>query len=127
VFGVLVVVASLTIGVCVVLAPSEGAVGLAIAICVALVTQNLLNQWALRGAIGSRFIDREAWLCYAIIAAGAGLLWGFQLFVSRGVVPDVAAAIVVSVAVLAGSRRALQLRETFPELARIPVLGRFIS
>ncbi|HEU5043014.1 MAG TPA: oligosaccharide flippase family protein [Nocardioidaceae bacterium] len=125
--GVNVVVAALNIGLCLVLAPTDGAVGVAIANCVALVTQNLLNQWALRGAIGSRFIDREAWLCYAIIAAGAGLLWGFQLFVSRGVVPDVAAAIVVSVAVLAGSRRALQLRETFPELARIPVLGRFIS
>ncbi|HET7356785.1 MAG TPA: oligosaccharide flippase family protein [Nocardioidaceae bacterium] len=125
--GVNVTVAALNIGLCLVLAPQLGALGVAVANCVALVTQNALNQWALRAAIGTRFIDREAWLCYAIIAAGAGVLWAFQLIVSPGVVPSIAAAIVVSVAVLAGSRRALQLRETFPELARIPVLGRLIS
>ena len=122
-----VIVAALNIGLCLALAPAHGAVGVAIANCVALVTQNVLNQWALRGAIGSRFIDREAWLCYTIIAAGAGALWAFRLLVSPGVVLCVAAAIVVSAAVLAGSRHALQLRETFPELARIPLLGRFLS
>lgn len=124
--GVNVTVAALNIGLCLLLAPRYAAVGIAVANCIALVTQNVLNQWALRGAIGTRFIDREAWLCYAIIAAGAGALWAFQLLVSPGVVLSVAAAIVVSAAVLAGSRHALQLRETFPELARIPILGRFI-
>lgn len=125
--GVNVVVAALNIGLCVALAPRFAAVGVAVANCVALITQNVLNQWALRGALGTGFIDREAWVCYGIIVAGAAVLWTFQLLVSPGIVLSVAAAVVVSTAVLAGSRRALQLGETFPELLRIPVFGRLIS
>jgi O-antigen/teichoic acid export membrane protein len=125
--GVNVTVATLNIGLCLALAPHYSAVGIAVANCVALITQNLLNQWALRGAIGTRFVDREAWTCYSIIVVAGAALWAFELLVSPGIVASVAAAVVVSAAVLAGSRRALQLRETFPELARIPVLGRLVG
>jgi len=125
--GVNVVVTILNIGICLALAAPYGAVGVAVANCVALITQNVLNQWALRGAIGTRFVDREAWVCYSIIVAGAAVLWVFRLLVSPGIVLSLAAAVVVSAAVLAGSRRALQLGETFPELSRIPLFGRLIS
>ena len=125
--GVNVTVAVLNIGLCLLLAPHYSAVGIAVANCAALITQNVLNQWALRGAIGTRFIDRAAWTCYAIIVVAGAALWAFDLLVSPGIVLSAAAAVVVSAAVLAGSRRALQLGETFPELAHIPVLGRLVG
>ena len=87
----------------------------------------MLNQWALRGAIGTRFIDREAWTCYSIIVVAGAALWALELLDSPGIVLSAVVAAVVSAAVLAGSRRALQLSETFPELARIPVLGRLVG
>lgn len=124
--GVNVVIAVLNIALCFVLAPRFAALGVAAAGSFALVVQNLLNQWALRGALRTAFIPREFRFCYAMIVVGAAALWGFQL-VSPGPVAGVAAAAVVSLLVLVGSRRALQLADTFPELRRIPLVGRLIT
>jgi O-antigen/teichoic acid export membrane protein len=119
-------VAVLNIALCFLLAPEFAAVGVAGANCIALVSQNFLNQWALRGSIGTRFIDRECWGCYALIATGTLLLWGFQVLVDPGITLSLTAAAVVSLAVLLGSQPALQLSATFPELRRIPFVGRMI-
>ena len=119
-------VAVLNIGLCFVLAPQFAAVGVAGANCIALISQNLLNQWALRGSIGTRFIDRSCWTCYALIVLGALLLWGFQVLVDPGILLSVVAAAVVSLGVFLGSQPALQLSATFPELRRVPLLGRLI-
>lgn len=124
--GVNLFVAALNIGLCVLLAPRFVAAGVAAANCIALVTQNLLNQWALRSSIRTRFIDRACLRCYAVIAVGTAGLWGFQLLVSPGLIVGILAAAVMSCVVLLASRRALQLSETFPELRRIPVMGRMI-
>jgi len=119
--GVNLFVAVLNIGLCFLLAPGEGAVGVATANCVALVGQNLINQWALRGAIGTRLIDRSCWGCYGLIVAGTALLWVFQITVHPGIVLSLLAGSVVSLIVLVGSQSALQLASTFPELLRLPV------
>jgi len=124
--GVNVFIAILNIGLCLLLAPPFAALGVAAANAIALVAQNLLNQWALRGALQTGFIARGSLLCYALIVAGSALLWGFELLATPGIAASVAAAAVVSLAVLVGSRRALQLADTFPELLRVPLLGRVI-
>jgi hypothetical protein len=89
--------------------------------CVALVGQNLVNQWALRGSIGTRLIDRSCWGCYGLIVAGTALLWVFQVTVHPGIVLSLLVASLVSLVVLVGSQSALQLASTFPELLRLPV------
>ena len=119
-------VAVLNIGLCFLLAPGFAAVGIAAANCIALVSQNFLNQWALRGSIGTRFVDRGCWTCYALIASGALLLWGFQVLVDPGILLSLVAGAAVSLAVLFGSQPALQLSATFPELRRVPLFGRMI-
>jgi hypothetical protein len=53
-------------------------------------------------------------------------LWGFQVLTSPNLLVSVAVAAVVSLVVLTLSRQALELKETFPELGRIPVLRWFI-
>lgn len=124
--GVNLFMAGLNIGVCFALAEQLGAVGIAVANCVALISQNLINQWALRSAIRTRFIPRECWFCYLLIVGGAALLWLFEVTLSPGIVFSVLAAVVVSAVVFLGSQRALRLADTFPELLRVPVVGRFV-
>jgi O-antigen/teichoic acid export membrane protein len=125
--GVNVVTALTNIGVYILLAPRFAAVGIAIGNCSALLVQNLLNQWALRMAIGTSFIDRGYRACYLSIVGGAVALWGFEALVSPGLLVSLAAGAATSLLVLLGSRRALHLGSTFPELLRVPLLGRIVQ
>jgi O-antigen/teichoic acid export membrane protein len=120
--GVNVFVASLNIGLSFLVAERYGAVGVAAANLTALVVQNLINQWALRGALGTALIDRSCLRCYVTILACALGLWAFQVVVEPGLVVGVAAAAVASLVVLVASRSAIELGDTFPELQRVPIV-----
>jgi O-antigen/teichoic acid export membrane protein len=120
--GVNAFVAVLNVGVSFALVRPLGAVGIATANLVALVVQNLLNQLALRRALGTAFIDRSCIRCYLAIVAAAAGLWAFRELADPGLVASILAAAVASVLVLAASRRAMELGETFPELRRVPLL-----
>ncbi len=124
--GVNLFMASLNIGLCFALADALGAVGIAIANCAALTAQNVINQWGLRRSIDTGFVPRECWSCYLQIVGGAALLWLFALVVAPGIFLSVLAAGLVSAVVFFGCQRSLQLAETFPELQRIPLLGRVV-
>ncbi len=117
-----VLVAALNIALSLLLVQEYGAVGVAAANLAALVVLNLVNQWALRKAIGTAFIDRSALRCYAVIFACAVALWAFQALVHPPLIVGVAAAAVASLLVLLASRRAIELADTFPELQRMPLL-----
>jgi O-antigen/teichoic acid export membrane protein len=119
VVNVLVVVVN--IGVCFLLVPQFAAVGAAAANCAALLVQNVLNQVALRRCLGTGFVDRQYLPSYALIIGAAGVLWAFQLL-GLGLLVGLAAAVVTSLVVLVGTRRVLELGDTFPELRRVPVL-----
>jgi O-antigen/teichoic acid export membrane protein len=124
--GVNVFIAVLNIALCFAFAPELAAVGIALANCIALTAQNVLNQWALRGSLDTRFLDRSCWTCYALILAGTLLLAVFEWLVAPGIVLGVVVAAVVSLIILWGSQPALQLSATFPELRRVPLLGRLV-
>ena len=124
--GVNIFIAVLNIALAFALAPAYGAIGVAGANCAALLIQNFLNQWRLRPDLRSRFIDPSCWSCYGIIALGSVALWGFGVAVNPGFVVALLVAAAVSVLVLWGSQSAMQLGSTFPELRRLPLLGRFV-
>lgn len=126
VVGVNVFTALFNIGLCLLLAPPYAAVGVAAANCLALVGQNLLNQWGMRRDLRSRFIDHQCRAAYATIVLCAGALWAFQVVVDPSLLSGALAVAATSVIVVFFSRRALQLVDTFPELARIPVVGRLL-
>ena len=117
-----VLVAALNIGLSLLLVQKYGAVGVAAANLAALVVQNVVNQWALRRAIGTTFIDRGAVRCYAVIFACAVALWVFQVLVQPPLIVGVAVAAVASFLVLLAGRSAIELGDTFPELQRMPML-----
>lgn len=120
--GVNVFVAVLNVGLSFVLVPHLAAAGAAVANCAALVAQNVLNQWALRQSIGTAFIDRAYLSCYLIIFGCSAALWAFQLLATPGLIVSLTVATVISLVVLFATRNALQLADTFPELARLPVV-----
>jgi O-antigen/teichoic acid export membrane protein len=124
--GVNVFVAVLNIALCFLLVQRYGAAGIASANLTALVAQNLLQQCALRRAIGTAFIDRRCVRCYLVILACAAALWAFQQLVDPGPLLGLAAAAVASLAVLLASRGAIELADTFPELRRVPIVRRLV-
>jgi len=125
--GVNICTAVVNVGLCFLLAPRYGAVGVAAANCAALVSQNLLNQLALRRSLSTGFIDRECRRTYAAIVAGAAALWAFDRLFRPDFLTGFVAAAVVSLVVLGVARRMLRLTDTFPELLRVPVVGRLLS
>jgi O-antigen/teichoic acid export membrane protein len=122
--GVNTLIAVVDVALCFLLAPRFAAVGVAVANSVALITQNLLNQWALRRSIRSAFVDRGCRTVYLVIVGVAAALWGLEALLSPGPVVALVTAALGSMLVLVVSRRALRLLDTFPELARVPFLGR---
>ncbi len=108
------------------LIPAHGALGAAWGTAGTVVGYNLLKHWALRRATGVELLPRRYRSVYATVgAASLGLLVTASL--DLPVVPALAVAVAGSAAVLWIGRRELAVDALFPELLRIPLLGRFIA
>ena len=125
--GVNVVVAVLNIALGFMLVPTLAAAGVAIANCVTLVVQNVLNQIALRGSLHTGFIDRSFLRCYVIIAVCTALMWGLQVTFHPGLILSVAVAAAGSLVVLLANKRVLDLPTIFPEILQIPLARRLLQ
>jgi O-antigen/teichoic acid export membrane protein len=125
--GVNVFCAVLNVALGFLLVPHLAAAGVAIANCVTLIVQNVLNQLALRSCLNTSFIDRAYLRCYGIIAACTAALWLLQVALHPGVVFSVALAGVGSLLVLMLNKRTLDLPSTFPELMKIPIARRLLQ
>jgi O-antigen/teichoic acid export membrane protein len=117
-----VVAAAVNIAISLLLVERYGAMGIAVAVLATLVVQNVLNQWALRRALGTSFIDRRCVWPYLAIVLATAVLWLLQVFAEPGLLIGLPAIAVASLVVLVVSRSALDLHESFPELGRVPVL-----
>lgn len=115
-----------TLGLALWLVPRHGALGAALAAAGALIFQNLLSQAGLRGAAGIRIFEWRFASLYALLGTGAAFLLLVQRFLEPPLWIGAALAALVSAGILAGSRRRLELGETFPELLRVPGLGRLL-
>ena len=109
------------------LIPRLGAVGVAIANGVTLACMNLLNQAGLGRGIGVPLFERRYARLYGVIAVGAAALAAVQAVVEPPFAASVVLAAVTSLLVLRLNRGLLDLEGTFPELRRIPLLGRLVG
>ena len=101
--------------------PRLGALGAAIATATTLVVHNVLKQAALRRFAGVRAVALDyAPIYFAIALAALGLL--ATQTVVHSAVASFALGAIAAAGVLLVSRRILRVRETFPELLRVPVL-----
>ena len=118
-------VAVLNLALSALLVPKYGAGGVAVANTAALVVQNLLNQLAMRSLTGA-LPDRAHARPYLLIALLVALLGAVELLLAPPFVVAFVLSAVASLALLVASRRVLRLDTTFPELAKVPVLGRLV-
>ncbi len=118
--------ALLNIALSVALIPLYGVLGAAVSSCVTLVLQNLACQAGLRGALETAFISPGSLPAYASIAGAILTLWAVQLLWSPGIFIAVALTSAVSLSLVAVNRRLLQLSSYFPEVRKLPVVGRHL-
>jgi O-antigen/teichoic acid export membrane protein len=114
--------AVVTIIVSFVLIPRYGALGAAISTCGTLILQNVLYQIGVMLHTGIGWFSWDLLKVYLIIVLGwAGLLLLPPLSISFVV------AAFVSLVVFLLSRKLLDIRRMFPELLRLPLMGRIFS
>jgi O-antigen/teichoic acid export membrane protein len=117
----------LALGMCVTLIPRWGALGAAVAICTSTVVQKVMFQAIMRATTGvgtlrwpyARFYLGTAALVLALVLVE--WVWGPPLVVGLGIA---AAAYML---LLRGNRSLLDAHETFPEMSRVPLLGRLLA
>ncbi|HZM15512.1 MAG TPA: oligosaccharide flippase family protein [Candidatus Krumholzibacteria bacterium] len=106
------------------LVPRFGAMGTGIATAGALLLHNVLKQWGLRAA-GIGFFEWRYLPVYIVIVIGALGLFLAQLVIDNFFILLPAAAL-VSFLVLAFTKHELAIKDTFPELLKLPIVGAFL-
>ncbi|HKZ01013.1 MAG TPA: flippase [Pyrinomonadaceae bacterium] len=115
-------VAILSIIVSLILIPRYGALGAAISVSGTLVAQNVLYQIGIMFGTGVGWFSRDHFKVYLIIA----LAWFGLLLLPPLSISFVVAAL-VSLLVFRLNRRSLDIERTFPELLRLPLMGRIFG
>ncbi len=108
------------------LIPPFGALGAAWGTAASIAFYNVLKHWALRRAAGVEVLTSRYRSVYVTIGvASAALAAGAAVELS--LVPATALVAVTTAAVLWIGRRTLSVDAMFPELLRVPLLGRFVA
>lgn len=115
------------LGLALLLIPLYGALGAGIAVGGTMIGQNIANQLVLASTMRAHGEPRTRYLRpYLVIAAVAAALALVHLVLDPGILGALAAVLVGSLVVLRLSRRWLHLTDTFPELLKVPGLGRLV-
>lgn len=114
------------------LIPRYGVMGAAIATTAAVVLHNVLNHAGLLWRTDIDFLQWRCWRVYLTVLVAVLTLSLVSALLDRSAaamaVPIMVVLVVlVSVAVVRINRHSLHLEETFPELARVPLLRRLFS
>jgi len=119
--------AILALGLNLVLISRYGALGAALATTGILLIQNLLVHLGLRRILDGLPFPSTHRKAYVWVACGAGILLAVQSLLNPPLIVSVAIGMATSLVVLMRNRDVLMLGDTFPELAKIPFLGKIIG
>jgi O-antigen/teichoic acid export membrane protein len=122
VIGVVVLLA-----VSVVLIPSMGALGAGIGTAAGQLTYTLLNQAFVRIAVGVDSVDLEHSGFYLMMIVVFGAFLAVRVMAPANLWIITPVVLIGVLAVFLMARRSLSVGDTFPELARIPLLGRILG
>jgi O-antigen/teichoic acid export membrane protein len=110
------------------LIPRYGAVGAAVATSAGMITQNLLRQLTLRLAgSGISFFEKRVVSFFLVLGMSAISLYLIQLFTPNNIYVAITLALTVSTFVLWLVKKHLKIADTFPEILRLPVVGRLLA
>lgn len=104
------------------LIPRYGALGAAVSSTVTMVVYNVLNHLGLLLGTGINLFEKRSVTVYVSIVVGAAALLLLDSLLHPHVVVSIAAAALVSVALLRINRRALDVQNMFPEVLRLPLV-----
>jgi O-antigen/teichoic acid export membrane protein len=110
------------------LIPRYGAVGAAVATSAGMITQNLLRQlslWLAGGGIS--FFEMRFASFFLVLGSSATGLYLIQLFTSNNIYVALTLALTVSTFVLWLLKKHLKIADTFPEILRVPIVGRLLA
>jgi len=127
IFIVDLIVTVVTIGVYWMVIPRYGAMGAAVATCVTLIAQNLFYQIGLKLQTDVSLFQWRYLRVYLTIILGAAGVVLFQLFLNPPIYVDFGIAALISLLILRINHQALNVRETFPEILRFPLVHWFLS
>jgi O-antigen/teichoic acid export membrane protein len=104
-----------------------GAVGAAVATSAGLIMGDFLRQLSLWLAGGISFFEKRFASFFLVLGSSAVSLYLFQLFAPNNIYVALTLAFAVSTFVLWLVKKHLKIADTFPELLRIPVVGRLLA
>lgn len=122
-----VAMAILNIGVNLVLIPRFGPLGAAIGTTATLMLHNVLKQLGLWRYTGFGVFERQYVYLYASLLAIAVLLAGVQMLLPANLPIALAVASGAGLAAFWANRGILEVESLFPELSRLPILGRLLG
>jgi O-antigen/teichoic acid export membrane protein len=110
------------------LIPRYGAVGAAVATSAGMITQNLLRQLTLwLAGSGISFFEKRVVSFFLVLGMSAISLYLVQLFTPNNIYVAITLALTVSTFVLWLVKKHLKIADTFPEILRLPVVGRLLA
>jgi O-antigen/teichoic acid export membrane protein len=110
------------------LIPRYGAVGAAVATSTGLIVQNLLRQlslWLAGGGIS--FFERRLASFFLVLGLSTISLYLIQLFTPNNIFVALTLALTVSAFVLWLVKKHLKIADIFPEILRLPIVGRLLT
>jgi O-antigen/teichoic acid export membrane protein len=127
IFIVDLIVTVVTVVVYWVLIPRYGAMGAALATSGSLIAQNLFYQIGLKLQTGVSFFQPRYLQVYLTIVLGATGVVLLQLLINPPIYIDFGIAALISLLILRINHKALNVRQTFPEILRFPLAHRFFG
>jgi O-antigen/teichoic acid export membrane protein len=119
--------ALVNVGINLLLIPRYGALGAAIGTCGTMVAHNILKQLGLLFGTGINLFEWRHLKVYLVIALSTLGLLLVQLTMSTNIYIGTVLAALVSLLVLALTRKSLAIGQTFPELLRFPLMRRLFG
>jgi O-antigen/teichoic acid export membrane protein len=110
------------------LIPRYGAFGAAVATSAGMITQNLLRQltlWLAGGGIS--FFEKRFVSFFLLLGSSAISLYLIQLFTPNNIYVAMTLAFLVSTFVLWRVKKHLKIADIFPEILRLPIVGRLLA
>jgi O-antigen/teichoic acid export membrane protein len=110
------------------LIPHYGVLGAAIATASGMIVQNLLRQLALwQWGGGISFFEKRHAPFFMVLGSSASGLYIIQLVTPNNIYIALTLALGVGLFVLLIQKNHLRITDTFPEIARVPVVGRILA
>jgi O-antigen/teichoic acid export membrane protein len=110
------------------LIPRYGALGAAVATVGGLIVQDFLRQLVLwRWGGGISFFEKRYASFFLVLGSSAFGLYLIQLFMPNNIYIALTLAVAVSAFVLWLVKKHLNIADTFPEILRLPLIGRLLT